>query len=266
MSGKNSTVIATFLPERQQTHVASVLRGSNSLLTAHSWQELTSLIKADRVGIVIVDPGSDGTMNIHAVSNLLRTFPSVGIVAYVSLDPSNFRAIIELVRKGLETIVLQSIDDSAQRFLGALHHATSTPPSMRALRVIRPKLRNLPARLSGVIEDLFRASESYSTANDLAARAEISVARLYRAIHNARLAPPKKLIIGAKILQAASDLLDPGRSMADVARALGYSQPRILGHQLFEVFGDKPSRLRENLTAPMMATVVLTWLDEIRIS
>ena len=266
MNAKGPTVVATFLPERKQSHLASLVRGSTTLLIAHSWQELTSFIQADRVGIVIVDPTSDGRMNIHAISNLLRTFPSVGVVAYVTLDAANFRAIVELVRRGLETIVLHGIDDTPQRFLAALQHAESSPPSTRALRVIRPKLQNLPARLSDVIEDLFRAPQSYSTANDLADRAKISVARVYRAVHNAKLAPPKKLIVGAKVLQAASDLRDPGRSIADVARALGYGQPRILGHQLLEIFGIKPSQLRNKLTPPTMTKTVLTWLDEFRIN
>lgn len=266
MSTRHPTVIATFLPERKQTRVASAIKSSSNLLAAHSWPELTSLIQADQVGVVIVDPSAEGTLNINAVSNLLRTFPSVGVVAYVTLDPPNFRAIVALVRRGLETIVLHNVDDSPQRLLAALERAKSSPPAMRVLRVIRPKLQTLPARLADVIEDLFRAPESYSRVNDLAERAEISVASLYRAVQNASLAAPKKLIVAAKILHAASELRDPGRSMADIAHTLGYGQARILGQQLFDVFGVKPSLVREKFTPQMMTNVVLAWLEEVRMN
>ena len=54
--------------------------------------------------------------------------------------------------------------------------------------------------------------------------------------------------------------------MADIAHTLGYGQARILGQQLFDVFGVKPSLVREKFTPQMMTNVVLTWLEEVQMN
>jgi hypothetical protein len=202
-------VVATFLSRKQQSFVEDVLKRRSVLLAAHSWTELTLIVKKRQVGLVILNPEADGRINLDAPSSLQRRFPSVPVVAYLSVTSANFRASIQLFRATLETVVFQGIDDSAARFQTIIDSFERNAAVAQALADVEENLRDLPPCLSHVVEDLFQAPQGYFTASDLAAKAGVPVVRLYREFGKAGLTPTTTTATVLKWL-AAEDKLTAG--------------------------------------------------------
>ena len=109
--------VAAFLPPRLLTHLKHVFADEPELLVASSWQELESFIRRKPVSVVILDPSADGTLNVGAVAGLLKRYPSLPLIGYVTLHAPAFKAIAQLGRLGLEDVILHRFDDAPDRFL-----------------------------------------------------------------------------------------------------------------------------------------------------
>lgn len=77
--------IVAFLPDRLLPHVRDVL-GERDLVVAKSWDEVHTIVREKPVTAIILDPSADGSMNVEAVELILNRYPSLPIVAYVSLS------------------------------------------------------------------------------------------------------------------------------------------------------------------------------------
>jgi methylphosphotriester-DNA--protein-cysteine methyltransferase len=118
----------------------------------------------------------------------------------------------------------------------------------------------LPISVSEVIVDMFAQPHRFPNAHDLAAGANISLVKLYRAFHSARLAAPKKMVIAAKLLRAYAHLLDPGQSIGGASSKLAYRNPRIFAEHTNDVFGLNPSKVRSHLSEDQVVTRLLEWV------
>jgi AraC-like DNA-binding protein len=229
-------------------------------LIAESWAELIALIHNYPIALAIVNPAADGKMNIHAVANLLRKYPSATVIAYIKLDPDSFRAAAQLSKRGLQIIVLETYDDSPPRLREIINEAASNPLLRYALRTLHPGLSALSFEVCRVVEDLFLTPHRYATAHDMAKDAKISVLQLYREFERARLVSPKKLIIAAKVLSACRYLHDADQSISAVAEKVGYGQTRILARHSVEMLGVTLSGMRGKLGKTTFHRRMLTWL------
>src|SRR3982751_174707 len=120
--------VAAFLPTRLLTHVRHIFAEDPDLLVAESWEELESFIRRKPVSAVILDPSADGTLNVAAVAGLLKRYPSLPLIAYVTLHPAlrpiasaplpapAFKAIAQWGRLGLEHVAPHRFDDAPDRF------------------------------------------------------------------------------------------------------------------------------------------------------
>ena len=88
-------------------------------MVASSWEELESLIRRKPVSVVVLDPSADGSLNVGAVAGLLKRYPSLPLIAYVTLNAPAFKAIAQLGKLGLEDVVLHRFDDAPERFVPA---------------------------------------------------------------------------------------------------------------------------------------------------
>ena len=252
--------VAAFLPPRLLTHVKHVFADEPELLVASSWQELESFIRRKPVSVVILDPSADGIMNISAVAGLLKRYPSLPLIAYVTLNAPAFNAVAQLGRMGLEDVVLHHFDDAPERFRERVEQVEGNALTHSVIQAITDRLKQLPRQLSVTVENLFDQPHRYMSALDLGMEAGIAIVSVYRNLDTAQLGSPKRLVIAAKVLRGFGYLRDPGYSVLDVSIKLGYKSARIFSQHWVSVFGVTPARVRTRLTDEAAIESVLRWL------
>ena len=252
--------VAAFLPTRLLTHVKHVFADEPELFIASSWEELESIIRRKPVAVVILDPAADGIMNVGAVAGLLKRYPSMPLIAYVTLHPPQFSAVAQLGRLGLKEVVLHRFDDEPEGFRQRVERVEGNALTHSVLETLRGRLGLLPRQLAVTIEDLFESPHRYSSALDLAMEAGLAIVSVYRNLDAAQLGSPKRLVIGAKVLRGFGYLRDPGYSVLDVSIKLGYKTSRIFSQHWEIVFGHTPARIRTRLTDESAIEGVMRWL------
>ena len=251
--------VAAFLPPRLLRHVQFVL-GREHPLVVDSWGALEALIQVKPVSVAIVDPSMDEVAGAERLQEILIDYPSLQVIAYVPVTAPAFRAIAELSRAGLKHVIMYSVDDSPERFLGVLDLVRASPLTLELLTAIQPSLNKLPVSLKRAVEDMFAEPQLYGSAADIAAKANVPLVRLYRSFRAAGVASPKKLLVAAKLLRAYGDLGDPGHSIRRVSRRLGWKYTRVLFDHTFEVFGLSPARARDQMTDEQVVARLVEWI------
>jgi AraC-like DNA-binding protein len=251
--------VAAFLPPGLLTHVKHVFADEPDLLVASSWHELEAFIRRKPVNVVILDPSADGTLNVGAVAGLLKRYPSLPLIAYVTLHAPAFKAIAQLGKLGLEDVVLHRFDDAPERFRERVEQVQGNSLTHRVIEELSSSLRLLPRQLFVTIVNLFQQPHRYTSALDLAIEG-VAIVSVYRNLDTAHLGSPKRLLIAAKVLRGFGYLRDPGYSVLDVSIKLGYKTARIFSHHWVSVFGLTPARVRNRLTDDDAVESVLRWI------
>jgi AraC-like DNA-binding protein len=252
--------VAAFLPARLLAHVKHVFAEEPELLIADSWQELESFIRRKPVTVAILDPAADGIMNVGAVAGLLKRYPSLPLIAYVTLHAPQFSAVAQLGRLGLKEVVLHRFDDEPEGFKERVERLEGNALTHDVIDALRSRLSQIPRQLSVTIENLFDQPHRYTSAFDLAMEAGVAIVSVYRNLDAARLGSPKRLLIAAKVLRGFGYLRDPGYSVLDVSIKLGYKTARIFSQHWVSVFAETPARVRTRLTDEAAIGSVLEWL------
>jgi AraC-like DNA-binding protein len=252
--------VAAFLPTRLLNHVKHVFADEPELFVASSWQELESFIRRKPVSVAILDPAADGIMNVSAVAGLLKRYPSLPLIAYVTHDPPQFNAVAQLSRLGLKEVVLHRFDDAPEGFRERVERVEGNALTHNVIEALRGRLGKLPRQLAVAVENLFESPHRYTSALDLGMEAGIAIVSVYRNLDAAQLGSPKRLLIAAKVLRGFGYLRDPGYSVLDVSIKLGYKTARIFSQHWVSVFGHTPARVRTRLTDEAAIEGVMRWL------
>jgi AraC-like DNA-binding protein len=252
--------ILAYLPARQLRHLQFVLGNDQPLLVARKWDDIDELVQAHAVSIAVIDP-SEGAGKSIELEQLMTRYPSLPVIAYVSLTTQAFTTITQLSQTGLKHVVLYSHDDGAQRFLPLIDQVQTSPLTQRVIDRLRPRLVMLPLRLAKTFESLFAEPHRFPNAQDLATQSTIPLVRVYRAFHEAGLATPKKVFIAAKMLKAYAYLGDPAHSVNAVSKKLGYRHTRIFADHSGEIFNLNPSRLHTYMTKDEAVERVLRFVE-----
>src|SRR2546423_1478605 len=252
--------VAAFLPIRLLTHVKHVFADEPELLIASSWQELESFIRRKPVSVVVLDPAADGIMNVGAVASLLKRYPSLPLIAYVTLHAPQFAAVAQLGRLGLKEVVLHRFDDAPEGFRERIERLEGNALTHDVIAALRSRLGQLPRQLAVTVENLFDQPHRYTSALDLAMEAGVAIVSVYRNLDAVELGSPKRLLIAAKVLRGFGYLRDPGYSVLDVSIKLGYKTARIFSQHWVTIFGMTPARVRTRLTDEAAIESVLRWL------
>jgi AraC-like DNA-binding protein len=251
--------VAAFLPPRLLTHVRHVFADDPDLLVSSSWEELESFIRRKPVSVVILDPSADGTLNVGAVAGLLKRYPSLPLIAYVTLHAPAFKAIAQLGKLGLEDVLLHHFDDAPDRFRQRVEHVHGNSLTHRLLDELNGSLRQLPRPLFVTIQNMFEQPHRYASALDLTLEG-YSIISVYRNLDAAGLGSPKRLVVAARVLRGFGYLRDPGYSVLDVSIKLGYKTARIFSHHWVAVFGETPAKVRNRLGEDEAIARVLDWI------
>jgi AraC-like DNA-binding protein len=253
-------MIALFVPDRLVGHVQHVLAAEAEIAVATSWHELDEIVRRQAVEVVIADPAADGSLKAEELSRLLQQYPTLPLVAYVSVAAPQMRAILDLSRAGLQDVVLHRFEDSSSRFTALINRVKGDPLSKRLLADLEPQISQLPLELAAAVEEMFKRPSRFEIALDLGVAAGIPSVRLYRSFDIAGLGSPKKLLIAAKLLRAATYLRNPGYAVADVAAKVGYKYSRKFTHHCMTVFGMNPARVRKRLSEEDSIVLIRKWL------
>lgn len=219
----------------------------HQLVLVHDWEELLAIARERIVDVVVADPAATGKVEIGALQELVRRYPSIPLVVYTTLAPATLKAVVQLARSGVEHVVLNRFDDEPGRFRELLERVPAHALGERMLEALAEPMAALPVMVSRAIGQLYRYPLRFRSAGDLADAAAMNTRTLYRYLEPAGLPSPRMLVVSARLLRAYSYLRDPGRSIGDVAVKAGYHSQWQMGQQMRELTGLTPRQARQEL-------------------
>lgn len=250
--------VATLLPEDACTAIRRVLQEAQ-ILASWSWDELNRTVESRSVSSIVIDPLIGGDGDLAPAISLLRKFPLVATLAYVSLSPQNLHAVARLGNEGLYEAFLHPLPDSGRRLL-ALHYKLGSETLVRKfLGTMGPSAGRLPPNVVSAVLDLFGRPHRYKTATDLAAQSEVIPRHLYRDFEAVHLGSPRKLVIAAKMLRAYTYLREPHHSVERISEILGYGTVRVFARHTGQIFGCSPSTLQMEPDGEEVVRQLLEW-------
>jgi AraC-like DNA-binding protein len=233
----------------------------DDLCVADSWETLETLIRVEPLSVVVLNPATNGTMDVARACKLIRRFSSIPFIGYVPLDARFARGIAHMSNDGLKDLVVLRASDSPVRFRETLAKVSSIRELGEMVEALQPCFRQLPATLAQVLIDALRQPHKYASAEAIAAAAGMTVSALYRAFRSARMNSPKSYVVGAHIFRGYLYLNDIGFSIRDIAAKLGYTHPRIFAHQTECVLGEPPSKIRHSLDLETAIERLVAWFS-----
>lgn len=249
--------VVAYLPRQLLSHLTIVLGSQHSLIAVSAWDELRSTVQRRVSDILVVDPILDGTSRTDVIQEIHRQFPSLPIVVYTTLSNASTRAIPELVRTGIEHVVLNRFDDERRRFLELLERVPGQTLSDQMLRLLAPELAKLPATMVRAVERLFRSPARFKNAQDLSAAAGTLLRTLYRQMEMAGIHSPRALVAAARLLRVYALLRDPGRQIKEVAAKVGYHSQYQLAQHMRALTGHTPRTVRTHIEPEQFVTLLV---------
>ena len=237
-----------YLPPKLLTHLQYILGPDKIPAVAATWVELESLIANKPFSVAIIDPSLGGANRTLQIEQLMLSYPSLPVIAYVPLTPEAFSIVSTLSKGRLRHTVLYSHDDAQDPFVSMIERVSASPLTGRVLDRLRPRLERLPLKLAKAVGEMFAEPHRFPKAQELSTNSNIPLVKLYRAFQEAGFGSPKKVFIAAKMLKGFTYLGDPANSVVSVGKKLGYRHTRIFADHCAELFGLNPSRLRAYMT------------------
>jgi AraC-like DNA-binding protein len=239
--------VVAYLPRSLLSHLRIVLGSEHSLTPVFSWGELHATVKHLVTDVVVADPGASGAVEVESLEEIRRQFPSLPVIVYTSLSPAAIKAIVRLAKSGIEHVVLSRFDDEPRAFLDLIEATPAFRFGDEMLRELDPELKILPVNVRRAVDELFRSPDRFKNSQDLALAARMNLRTLYRNLEPAGIFSARSLVVSARLLRAYAYLLDPGRSIKDVAAKAGYTSPWQLSQQMREMIGLTAEQVRREL-------------------
>ena len=215
--------------------------------SAHTWAQAVRVIRSRPVGLAVVDPMLEGAPRVREIERVRAFFPSLPVVAYTSLTPATAAVLLDLGRIGVRRVVFTRFDDDPAQLRRVLRDEWALTAPHQVLLALRPLAERLPERVRWALEAAIQ-SPGEAGVEDLARRALLGRRTCERLFARLQLPAPSKLLQMARLLYAHRLLLDPGFTVEDVARKLGYARARSLQLQLRSVFGRTAGEARLSLS------------------
>ncbi len=213
-----------------------------------AWDELEYLVRRSSVDIAVVDPAADGLVRTTEIRSILELYPTLPVVLYTQLSPLTLKALVELAKHGTQQVVLHRFDDAPAKFLMVLERQPGSTLSSLILDRLGEPIGALPGALARAVERMFKRPGQFFGVPDLASAAHMPRRTVYRSFEVVGLASPRMMVTGARMLRAYSYMREPGHSLLDVAKKLGYTQQQ-LRRSMVELVGQTPVRVRAAIDA-----------------
>src|SRR5256884_2532968 len=195
---------------------------------AQAGEVARATIRTRPVELAAVDPLLEGNATAHEIERLRLLFPSLPLILYTALSPATGAVLLALGQTGIRAVVFTRIDDHPARLREVLAHEEARSASRQLLDQLTGVLAPLPSELRWVVEEVLRAPAELQTVQQVAARARVDRRTFERWFARLGLPSPRHFLAAARVLYAHRLLQDPGFTIEDVAKRLGYAQTKTL--------------------------------------
>jgi AraC-like DNA-binding protein len=192
--------------------------------------------------VTIVDPFAPGDPEPSPrLEALLTQMPSATVVAAFAVTAQTARHVEMLARWGVADVIDLGREDTPV----ALRRRLRMVQGRLAARLLERALpRSTPTRTRALLAVAADTAAVGGGSSDLAQALGVTERTVLRWCGRADLPQPRRLLAWLRILLAADMLDDPGRTLAAVARACGYSSDTALRNTLRTFLGASPTELR----------------------
>ena len=219
------------------------------VVRAGTWDDALQTIRERPVEIALVDPTLGGAASGQEIERLHVLFPSLRLILYTSMTPPLAPVLLALGQCGIRQVVLRGVDDHPERLGDLVAAEAMHAASHRLLDQLTAALAPLPRGLRWVLEDALRSSGAVQTIQQVAARARVDRGTCARWFARAGLPSPRHILAAARVLYAHRLLQDPGFTIEDVAKRLGYAQAKTLQQHARTYLGLTAGEMRLSLTS-----------------
>ncbi len=220
-----------------------------TLARAPTWDDALETIRVRPVEIAVVDPMLGGARG-QEVERLRVLFPSLPLILYTPMmTPELAPVLLAMGKCGISQVVLSRTEDHPDRLRDLLSQEALHAASHRLLDQLTEALAPLPPELRWVLEDAMRSPGAVQTIQQVAARARVDRGTCARWFARAGLPSPRDILAAARVLYAHRLLQDPGFTIEDIAKRLGYAQAKTLQQHARKYLGLTAGEMRLSLTA-----------------
>jgi AraC-like DNA-binding protein len=216
------------VPSAQLLALRRAGAGKFEFVPVRGWDEALEAIRTRPVEVAVVDPLLRGEPRTTEIERLRVLFPSVPLLLYTTLTPRMAPVLLALGQRGIRNVVCARFDDHPERLRALLEQEGVGASSQRLLSQLGEALAPLPAGLRWILEEALRAPAEVQTVQQLAERANVDRRTCERWFTRLGLPTPRHLLAAARVLYAHRLLQDPGFTIEDVARRLGYARVKTL--------------------------------------
>jgi AraC-like DNA-binding protein len=221
-------LVLAAVPEIQVLRLRRAAGARFSFVSAGQWGDVVDLICRQPIELVVVDPLLAGEPRSQEIERLRLLFPSLPVLLYTTFTPALAPVLLSLGRQGVQEVVFCRLDDHPDRLRAALEREQGRASSQQLLDQIAAAFAPLRSEIRWVLEAALRAPEDVQTVEQLAASAGVGRRTCERWFMRAAMPSPRHFLAAARVLYAHRLLQDPGFTVEDVGKRLGYSQVRTL--------------------------------------
>jgi AraC-like DNA-binding protein len=236
-----------------------------SVTHAVTWDGVLGAIRGRPVELAVVDPLLAGVPSSREIERLRVLFPSLPLILYTTLTPRTAGVLLSLGQRGIEHVVFANYDDHPGRLREVLSREEARSSSRQLLDQLADALAPLPSQLRWVLEEALRSPGEVQTVGQVAERAHVDRRTCERWFTRVGLPSPRHYLAAARVLYAHRLLQDPGFTIEDVAKRLGYSQTKTLQQHARTYLGLTAGEMRLSLSpAEALERVVHRFLQPSR--
>lgn len=229
--------VATVLDPNERSRVEAAAGKYFNAIHARSVREAISAVRGASVTAVLVSPSSVRKADLEEVGRLVKTFPSVPMVAVLSQhDATTSERLLDLGGYGVRRLVDLSARTGLQR-LRAVVSEDCTPVNARIWARVLPALNGSTGNVVRFFEVTVRIAPDTPTVRRLAERLQVGPSTFMSRFFRAGLPSPKRYLAAIRLLHASALFETPGMSISDIAYRLEYSSPQSFGRHVRAVVG-----------------------------
>jgi len=236
------------VPDLQYHKVRRAAGARFTVVHALRWDEVLAAIRSRPVELAVVDPLLSGEARSQEIERLRVLFPSLPLILYTTLTPRSAGVLLALGQRGIQRAVFANYDDHPLRMREVLGQEEARSSSRQLLDQLAGALAPLPSQLRWVLEESLRSPGDVQTVTQVAARARVDRRTCERWFTRVGLPSPRHFLAAARVLYAHRLLQDPGFTIEDVAKRLGYAQAKTLQLHARAYLGLTAGEMRLSLT------------------
>lgn len=244
---RQPTILALLAPSRWAR--LQTVRDTGFVLEAESsWPRAYARVRTGGVDVVVVDPLREGAPDTEDIERLRALYPNLPLLVYTSLTPDVATALLVLGRLQVRRVLFERYDDAPGMLRAAIQSELLNLALEPVVESFRHVTRRLPLVLRQALETTLRTPSADGSVRSLAARAGVSPRTCERWFARAWLPPPRTVVALMRVLSAHRMLQDPGCTIEDAARRLGFGGARPLQQWTREVLGCSAGAARAGLS------------------